>query len=656
MDNPTMPAPTAAGARERALVRGCANSGKTLRAVERAARLVEGGCDPASVLFVAASPTAARDARRALAVRCPKTAGVRVATAPEVELALLADPAARAFTGRRPRVLTDFEWDLVLEDMRAQAVPTKNLKGMLGFFERSWTELADDDMDAFIIDPRERMAHDAVKGYLAAYEAMHPCEVANLCVGYLRSLGDGAARVSGAAHVVVDGYQALNRASQIALELLDPQTLWAFADPDDAAAGSDPFPYAAGVAEFTERNPGCRVEDLEPPAGADARGAARRLADSGYLGALTPGLVESRGREEVAEVYGVPASPVPYEGVSRTVCATPREELAHAARRVRELLDGGAAPAEVLVAVPNANWAKGVAAALDREGVAWQQLRARQEVGGDYRRLDACGSGRMYAALGLLADPTDPLSWRVWCGCGDYVGRSTVFKALVPAARARGLALGEALGAFVDGALEIDALRSTVEDVYRQGRAMVDELAGLPARELLPRLAGGLGLDGVPAAFARARDEAGEGADAAELFAAVRRIALAPALAGDEGGVRVVDYARVAGLKARHALVAGCMNGWLPPHAYFDAAEAGYEARQRMDRTGRRTLYSLAGCATESLEFSGFASCDLETAERLKLKGYRVSLGPDGRRVTTCRTSVLLDYALDAWGLAPAGR
>ena len=185
---------------------------------------------------------------------------------------------------------------------------------------------------------------------------------------------------------------------------------------------------------------------------------------------------------------------------------------------------------------------------------------------------------------------------------------------------------------------------------------MVGELADLPARELLPRLAGGLGLDGVPAAFARARDEAGEGAGAAELFAAVRRIALAPALAGDEGGVRVVDYARVAGLKARHVLVAGCMNGWLPPHAYFDAAEAGYEARQRMDRTGRRTLYSLAGCATEGLEFSGFASCDLETAERLKLKGYRVSLGPDGRRVTTCRTSVLLDYALDAWGLAPTDR
>lgn len=634
----------------RVLVRGCANSGKTRAALDRVTALVECDADPREVLLVVASATAAVDARAALVARGAWGAQVRVVTAPEVELGLLADPAAYALTGRRPRVLTEFEWQMVMEDMRAESIPTKNLKGMIGFFQRSWTELADDDMESFIIDPRERMALDALKGYLGAYEAMLASEVANLAVNYLRACPD-AGRACGARHVVLDGYQSLSRASQMLFELLEPATLWAFADPCDAARGADPFPYLKGVAEFEERNPGCTVVDLPAPQGDDAAAAAWTLAETGYVEALSPGLVESRGRAAIKETYGAGRAPSPQPGVQTLVAKTPAQELAAVAQRVADLLEQSVAPAQVLVCVPNGNWMRGVAKHLEKRGVACQTLGARQPVGGDLRNLESCGTARMYTALALLADPTDPLAWRLWCGFGDYVGRSTVFKQLVPAAREAGVSLDRALAMLARDELDPALGKSVVGTVYAQGQEMVGTLQGLCGRALLRELAAGLGLDGVPAVFARACDAAGEQAGAAELFAAAQRLVLAPALAGDEAGVRVVDYSRATGIKTEHAVVAGCMNGWLPAHAYFDAAEAFYTERQRMDREGRHVMYNLAGRASRDVLFTSFTTCDLELAERLKLKGYRVSMTPDGDRVTTVRPSVLLDYALDAWGL-----
>ena len=69
-----------------------------------------------------------------------------------------------------------------------------------------------------------------------------------------------------------------------------------------------------------------------------------------------------------------------------------------------------------------------------------------------------------------------------------------------------------------------------------------------------------------------------------------------------------------------------------------------------MDAEARGTLYELASCATGTLTITGFSACDLELAERAHLKGYKVRMGPDGRRVTTCRVSDAVTYALQAWG------
>lgn len=634
----------------RVLVRGLANAGKTTRALDRVASLVAAGEDPSSILLITSVPVP----------KGPGASGadslVTTLTPRELELGLLSSDVARAITGRRARVLTQFEETFLLEDMRTTGLPARRLKGMLGFFRRSITELADDDMSTLIIDPREQAVFDALHAHLGAYDAMLDCEVSNLCVNYLRLCPEAAASL-GVRHLVVDDYQELNRASQIVLEMLVPATLWAFADPTHAAQGSDPFPYPKGIEEFLARNPDAAVVDLPVPAATrGARAAAATLAESGFISTLSVGLVEQRGKVEEAQSYDVPALADPLAGVEELAWGAPADEFAGVARLVLDALEEGERPSEVLVAVPNRSWERGVRDALGRLGVVSQALGARQEIGGDLRELDRCATGRMYVALALLADPGDSLAWRCWCGCGDYLARSSVFSKVEELSRARDVTLAGALALVERGDADPIPAQDGLLEAYRQGRLMIDSLSSLRGADLLAGLAHGLGLSEVPAFFARLLDEPGAdgGAspepDAATLFARAYRRATLPTLGGDEAGVRVCDYGRLAGLKARRVVVAGLMNGWLPGHAYFDLAEADFDKRQQMDLDARAAMYEMAGCATQSLALSGFETCDLELAERLGLKGYRVSMGPDGRRVTTCRTSDIGRYAMAAWG------
>ena len=406
------------------------------------------------------------------------------------------------------------------------------------------------------------------------------------------------------------------------------------------------------MAEFCQRNPEAVVVELAAPA-AGVVGAAAQLASSGYLTALSIGLAESRGKVETTQAYEVAAAERPYEGISQRVYAGPGEEIEGVAAHVAGLVETGADPADILVLAPNRAWFGRVCRLLHCKGIALEEHDGRRVAGGSFRDLDACRTGRMYTALALLADPNDSLAWRCWCGCGDYLARSNVFTGIEELAVSRGVGLGEALRMLDAGEAPAVPGQDSVLVAYRQGRAMIDELGTLCGSELLARLAEGLGMDAVPPVYASlvAGTAAGDKAGAAELLACART--LAQGGVSKPGAVRVAMYDQAGPLKADHVVVCGLMNGWMPEHAYFDLAEADFDARAGLDARARADMYRLASCATGDLVFTGFARCDLELAERTHLKGYKVAMGVDGKRTTTVRPSDLLTYALHAWGLAP---
>lgn len=630
------------------MAQGPHNAGKTALVRARVEGLLAQGT-PADQVCVVAASDAAVQGLSDLAAR-----GVRVTCARDLELSILSSERACEFTGRQPRLIMPFEDDFVKEDLKTTGVSAKQLKGMLGFFCKSLTTLEADD-PYFFWEKDEQAVFNLARTCLAAYGPIHPCELAGMCLHYLQTLEVGEVRsLAGAAHFVVDDYQALNRASQLVLEELAPQTLWACADLLDEAQGADPFPYSKGVGEFCERHEGAVRVTLAAPAAGTTAAAAAQLAGSGFLDALSLGLLDSQGEHEVSDAYEVPCASEPVEGIGLLEVASWKDEFARVASLVKDRVEAGAAPAQVVVAAPNLTWARSLSKALKAAGLPVRRMATGQLVNANFRKLEACDDARLVSMLCLLADPDDGIAWRVWCGVGDYVARSNVFCELATHDCAEGgKTIVEALADLADAVAQdgVGPVHDACAQAFLTGRRLIDELAGLQGRALIDALAQKLGVRRLSEAVLDACLAAGPQAGACEMAASVRARATRRDFFGDPSGVGVCTYADVAGLSCAHLVLAGCMNGWLPEHAYFDAASASAKARQGMDRKARSLMYSLAGCAKATLTVSSFADVDLEVSEKLNLKGYRVSAGADGRRHMGVRRSVIADYALAAWGV-----
>ena len=230
------------------MAQGPHNAGKTALVRARVEALLASGV-PAGQVCVVAGSDAAVQAMADVAAH-----GVTVTCARDLELSILSTPEAQAFTHRAPRLIMPFEDDFVKEDLKSTGVAAKQLKGMLGFFRKSLTTLETDD-PYFFWEKDEQKVFNLARTCLTAYGPIHPCELAGMCVHYLATLADPS-RALPACHFVVDDYQALNRASQLVLEGLAPESLWACADPTDTSEGADPFPYGKGIEELCARNEG----------------------------------------------------------------------------------------------------------------------------------------------------------------------------------------------------------------------------------------------------------------------------------------------------------------------------------------------------------------------------------------------------------------
>ena len=124
---------------------GGPGTGKSQAIVQRAAHLLESGTQPSELLVLAATRSAA-DALRSRVTACgaPGAAEVQVCTPMQFFEQVLSCPEARAFTGRTPRLLADFEERILMEDMKTCGLKPKRLREMLKFFFRQWTELGDE--------------------------------------------------------------------------------------------------------------------------------------------------------------------------------------------------------------------------------------------------------------------------------------------------------------------------------------------------------------------------------------------------------------------------------------------------------------------------------------------------------------------------------
>lgn len=619
------------------LIEGGVGCGKTTALVARVAALLEDGATPEDMLVLAATP----DAARVLGARLTEAAGERgaaieVTCAREVALGLLASEEGRAFSGRAGRLVTPLELGFIMEDMKTSGLKQRRLREMLKFFYRNWTELAGgaDDDDRWLIPGEEADVHALLKAVLHFTGGILEPEASAMAVRFLLARPDALADVQ-QAHVLVDDYQMHSRASQHLANLLARDSITVAADPTAVVEVFDSYPYGEGIGEFAQANEGCERIVLATshacPAAARAANHLRTSLDAG----AAPSDTETEGASFTA-----------------LEAADPAAEMAAVADAVQVALETGTNPSSIYILAFHPAWERRIARALEARGIAAALPIRGRVAAGDYRDLDRCAPARLLTALALVADPTDALAWRAWCGFGDYLANSAAFADM----RAEGETQGKGLVAMLEKvavAAPEEGFPGTgigrILDAYRAGRALVERLQGLEGNELIGALADALDLSAeerertAQLASALTAPEPGVNApsDTRAMIARARQRMNAPVFETTEGHVLIGDSAHLTGLTPATLVLCGFVNGFFPTRDFFDATVTTPDKQKLVRATDTRRLYAAAGKATQRLAASWFTSIGLVEAETLKLEIGRVKLRR-GERIAVTAPSIYL--------------
>lgn len=589
------PSPTAT---EALCIVGDPRSGKTGALVERTAAWAEaippGSDAQPPFLFFCASPVIVDDAVARLSQRGLADAPAKLAELAEPAVCqhgpctslvttpfdyacrILADPRAQRATGRGGRMLSRAEEAVFYEDLKTCGLKRRRLRELWAFLQCGLANLNDGDPN-WIQTTEERAILDLARDILAFEDAILPGEVVNLAVRALEAEPTLRQRF-GSPVVLADDYLLMSRASQRLVNLLATSKIAVAGSEKAVLPAFEPYPCATGFEEFEAAHTPLQRVMLEVPFHPLDRAWEAAFDLAGEMG-----LIARTIAEELAS--GTSPGAIAVVGVNRTWRANlqralasvgiPAAPLGHAAFK---------APKGDLVSANDDERERVLRQLRDDivqpTGLRESRARARADMSGiaSHNEPSASPCG-------------DSIAWRQWLSLDDALGRSAAVSELRRVAQPRGLNLAEALAALDANALsELPAtspFAQSLLDPYRE------------AQELLAE-----------------RSENGQPTISTSA-ATPKSPAPAVAIAAPED---------LFGRTFDVVIFGGFVNGFIPSRDMCDPGVVVGGARARQEAADRAAIALAEQRATRRLLFTSFKSCDLETAERLRLHIPRIRL------------------------------
>lgn len=246
-------------------VSGAAGTGKTEALIARAARLINGGADPSTILMVASTTFGAQALRERLRAalgedNAPAANEVAITTALNAAVAVLGTPAAREATGRKPRLLAGFEHNFFIEDMKTTGQSRRQLKNVMDLFDRHWCSY--DTSEDWLIPGEQTVAWQRAQEALGALGAMLPNEAPYLAARFLQENPKGRAQC-GFEVVLADDFQNLSHAQQTLVCLLANRQVMVAGNGNETATCASPLPHPDGFTQFENLRNGVTCFQLE---------------------------------------------------------------------------------------------------------------------------------------------------------------------------------------------------------------------------------------------------------------------------------------------------------------------------------------------------------------------------------------------------------
>lgn len=572
-------------ATEALCITGDPRSGKTGTLVERAVAWAEAA--PATpdaqppLLFFCASPVTTDDAALRLSQRglanvpveavglaepaaCQHGPRTGLVTTPfDYACRILADPRAQRAIGRGGRVLSRAEEAVFYEDLKTCGLKRRRLRELWAFLQCGLANLNDGDPN-WIQTTEERAILDLARDILAFEDAILPGEVVNLAVHALEVEPTLRQRF-GSPVVLADDYLLMSPASQRLVNLLATSKIAVAGSEKAALPAFEPYPCATGFEEFEAAHAPLQRVTLEAP-----------------FHAL------DRAWEAAPDLAG---------------------EMGLIARTIAEELAGGTSPGAIAVVCVNRTWRANLQRALASVGIPAASLghaalkapkgdlvpanddereRVLRQLRDDIVQPTGLRESRARARADMsgIASHNEPsaspcgdsIAWRQWLSFDDALGRSAAVSELRRVAQPQGLNLAEALAA-------LDA----------------NALPGLPATSPFAQ--------SLLAPYREAQRLLGEEAPSVSPEPATHPT---PAVA-------ITAPEDLFGHTFEVVIFGGFVNGFIPSRDMCDPGVIVGGARARQETTDRAAIALTEQRTTRRLLFTSFESCDLETAERLRL-------------------------------------
>jgi len=539
-------------------------TGKSFAMKRRVARLLEAGVDPSTILPVTFTRVAAEDLHRELVgMNVPGCDELNGVTLHSLSLKILMRNHVLEATGRTARPLNEFEIAPLVSDLMQAHGGKRGVERLRMAYEAAWARLQH-EQPGYVQSPADAAFAIDLRSWLLFHEAMLIGEVIPQLYEYLRSNPTAPERAE-FNHILVDEFQDLNKAEQGVLHLLSNVADVCIVGDDDQSIYSFKHAHPEGIRDWITIN--ANADDLQLIECRRCPTTVVHMANS-LIGhnqmRLVPRQLTPRPQNGAGHVQIIQ-----YQNLA--------DEVVGIADRVRDLVDQGTPPGDILILAQRGVIGTPIYEALQGRNVPVRSYYSEAE-------LDSEDAQRRFALLKLFADREDRVALRWIVGLPGNNWNASGYRRVREHCENTGLSPWQVLGQLSAGALQIPYTANIV--------AAFDEVvAELDALEALPDLAAVIDYL-LPAADNSVRDlrdlavqtlqEVGTNDREDWLFALMQAISQ-PEIPSEIHDVRIMSLHKSKGLSAPVTIIAGCVEGLLPkqPATGTPAAQAAAEIEEQ---------------------------------------------------------------------------
>lgn len=542
-------------------------TGKSFAMKRRVARLLESGVSPKELLAVTFTRVAAEDLHRELQkLGVPGCEELEGQTLHSLAMRVLSRKHVLEAVGRTPRSLNTFETKALICDIAGVSGGKRPTKKMIQGYTAAWAQSQGDE-PGFAKTDEEKAFQAALLGWLEFHEGMLIGELIPYLVRYLKD-NPAAAERSEFKHLLVDEFQDLNKAEQTAIAYLGEMAEICIVGDDDQSIYSFKCAHPDGIREWKDLHPACA--DLEmadchrcPTTVVEMANALINVNANRAPRVLTP--LPAKGAGEVAIVQ------VPYLHNEATWITT----------KIKELLDKGVHPSEIIILVQRAVAGRPILNSLKGEGVPAKSYYEESQ-------LDSEAAQMRFALFKLFLDNEDRIALRYLLGWDRDDFRCKAYARLRQHCEKSGDSPWVAMNRLTDDALAIAHTKplveqfTTIKEALEKLDSVKDDLAAF-IDVLLPDNNPDV-LELRELALAQMETAAGP----KELLSAMMKEITQPDIPPTVEEVRLMSLHKSKGLSSPYVFIAGCVEGILPPS--FDDAPSK-EAKDAALEEARRLFY-----------------------------------------------------------------